>query len=257
MAHTNSTTHYSLPQFITTDKPAWLTDVNNAFTAIDTAIYNAKKAGDDAQADATQALTDAGTAQTKANTADSKAGGAIASIAADFLDSATYDVGDKVMYNNLLYICHTAVNTPGAWTGSSNWSRTDINSVMENTSLNDLDGVNISGSINDKVLAYNGTYWTNTALFKIKSYSKTYSVGASDNVWIPGSDVITDVPAGYSIIAIVGFNTGVGFVYPVSIRPLGTDNYAFGMRNITNVAQSGTLTVAVLMVKSGLIEVDP
>ena len=42
MSHTNSTTHYSLPQFVTSDKPAWLTDINNAYTAIDTGIYNAQ-----------------------------------------------------------------------------------------------------------------------------------------------------------------------------------------------------------------------
>ena len=130
MAHTNSTTHYSLPQFITTDKPAWLTDVNNAYVAIDTGIYNAKKAGDDAQADATQALSDAGAAQATANGADGKASGAIASLSETFLDSSTYDVGDLVMYNNLLYVCHTAVTVPGAWTGASNWSRTDIDTIL-------------------------------------------------------------------------------------------------------------------------------
>lgn len=130
MAHTNSTDHYNLPQFITTDKPAWLTDVNNAYVAIDTGIHNAKKAGDDAQADATQALSDAGSAQTTANAADGKASGAIASLSEAFLDSSTYDVGDLVMYNNLLYVCHTAVTVPGAWTGASNWSRTDIDTIL-------------------------------------------------------------------------------------------------------------------------------
>ena len=39
MSHTNSTTHYNLPQFIGTDTPGWLTDVNSAMSAIDTAIY--------------------------------------------------------------------------------------------------------------------------------------------------------------------------------------------------------------------------
>lgn len=152
MAHTNSTTHYSLPQFITTDKPAWLTDVNNAYIAIDTGIYNAKKAGDDAQADATQALTDAGTAQTKANTADAKAGGAIASISEAFLDSATYAVGDLVMYNNLLYKCHTAVTTPGDWSGSANWSRATIDDIIKTLTANDLTNVNITSPADNQIL---------------------------------------------------------------------------------------------------------
>lgn len=36
MSHTNKTTNYNLPQFIGTDKPSWLTDVNGAMTSIDT-----------------------------------------------------------------------------------------------------------------------------------------------------------------------------------------------------------------------------
>jgi len=35
MAHTNSTTNYGLPQFLGTDKPTWLGDVNTAYSDID------------------------------------------------------------------------------------------------------------------------------------------------------------------------------------------------------------------------------
>lgn len=35
MSHTNSTTNYNLPQFVGTDKPTWLNDVNGAMSAID------------------------------------------------------------------------------------------------------------------------------------------------------------------------------------------------------------------------------
>ena len=50
MAHTNSTPNYNLPQFLGTDKPAWLTDVNNAMSDIDTAIAAAKTTADTADA---------------------------------------------------------------------------------------------------------------------------------------------------------------------------------------------------------------
>lgn len=130
MSHTNTTTNFGLPQFITTDKPAWLTDVNVAYQAIDTAMKNNQTAAASAQGDATQALSDASGAQTTANSAESKASGAIVSISEAFLDSATYEVGDLVMYNNLLYKCHTAVETPGAWTGNTNWVRTDVDTVV-------------------------------------------------------------------------------------------------------------------------------
>ena len=63
MAHTNSTTNYNLPQFISTDKPAWLSDVNGAMSDIDTAIHNA--------------ATDAATADGKADTAISDASDAL------------------------------------------------------------------------------------------------------------------------------------------------------------------------------------
>lgn len=55
MSHTNSTTNYNLPQFVGTDKPAWLGDINPAMSAIDTAIKSAKDAGETADGKATQA----------------------------------------------------------------------------------------------------------------------------------------------------------------------------------------------------------
>ena len=123
MAHTNSTPNYNLPQFVTTDKPAWLTDINGAFSDIDTAIDAAKDAADAAQGDATQALSDASDASTAATAADGKGSGAVASIAPAFSETDTYDVYDMVMYNNLLYRCTAAVETPGPWTGNTNWTR--------------------------------------------------------------------------------------------------------------------------------------
>lgn len=46
MSHTNSTTNYNLPQFESTDKPAWLTDVNDAMYAIDNGIAAAQSTAD-------------------------------------------------------------------------------------------------------------------------------------------------------------------------------------------------------------------
>lgn len=83
MSSTNHTTNYNLPQWVGTDKPAWLGDMNPAFTAIDTqmkanntlaqqGVTDASTADGkavNAQADATQALLDASTAQGTANDA--------------------------------------------------------------------------------------------------------------------------------------------------------------------------------------------
>lgn len=131
MSHTNSTTNYGLPQFIPTDKPFWLTDINGAFSTIDTAIDAAKDAADNAQGDATQALTDAGNATTTANTAKTEADGAIDSLAPAFSTSSPYFVGDIVMYNNLIYICTSDVSVPGPWTGPTNWDRITVGDKIE------------------------------------------------------------------------------------------------------------------------------
>ena len=61
MSATNHTTNYNLPQFIGTDKPTWLTDVNGALSTIDTQM----KANADS---ATSASTSATTANTKIGT---------------------------------------------------------------------------------------------------------------------------------------------------------------------------------------------
>ena len=126
MGHTNSTTYYNLPQFVTSDKPAWLTDINGAFSAIDSAVHTAQGDATTAGNNATQALSDASAAQTAASTADAKGTGAVASLADAFDTTATYAVGDLVMYNSLLYICSTAVTTPGPWTGTTHWSRSTV-----------------------------------------------------------------------------------------------------------------------------------
>lgn len=94
MSYTNQTQHYGLPQYVGTDVPAWLTDVNSAFAAIDQGMNAAKTQADSAATAAGQAANDimsinstlgtqagqisaaasaAAAAQTTANDADGKA----------------------------------------------------------------------------------------------------------------------------------------------------------------------------------------
>lgn len=52
--------------------------------------------------------------------------------APDFDPAAgVYDVGDLVLYDGQLYRCTTAVTTPGAWTGSANWTQTTAAAELE------------------------------------------------------------------------------------------------------------------------------
>lgn len=62
MGATNTTANYSLSQFISTDKPAWLQDYNGDMLKIDTAINTAKLAADSAANAASAAQNDATTA---------------------------------------------------------------------------------------------------------------------------------------------------------------------------------------------------
>lgn len=50
MSYTNKTTHYELPQYVGTDIPSILTDLNESYQAIDEAIYAvaSKQSGDEA-----------------------------------------------------------------------------------------------------------------------------------------------------------------------------------------------------------------
>lgn len=64
MSATNQTTHYELPSFLGSDKPAWLVDWNGAMATIDAAIYEAKTVADGAAAAATTNASNISTLQT-------------------------------------------------------------------------------------------------------------------------------------------------------------------------------------------------
>lgn len=55
MSSTNKTTHYDLPQWIGTDKPTFLGDLNGAFSTIDTQLYTAVTNAENANNNATSA----------------------------------------------------------------------------------------------------------------------------------------------------------------------------------------------------------
>lgn len=61
MSATNHTSNYNLPQFIGTDKPTWLTDVNGAFSAIDSQMKTNADNISTASSTATSASTAVGT----------------------------------------------------------------------------------------------------------------------------------------------------------------------------------------------------
>lgn len=218
MAHSNSTTNYSLPQFVSADKPAWLTDVNTAYADIDTGMHNAQVAADNAQTDATQALTTAGEASTAAAAADAKASGSIASIASAFDTTSTYNVDDVVIYNNLLYICSLAVVNPGPWTGSANWNRTTIDDLI----IRDIIASDVSYSNTSSGLTSTNVQ---AAIDEVKgdiddvenNLPKIIELNASASTNLTANNIVTvdftfNVPTGYRIINIVNNTLSSNFL---------------------------------------------
>ena len=67
MASTNKTTHYDLPQWIGTDKPTFLGDLNGAFSTIDTQLYTAVTNAENANNNATSAAGAVGDMQDDVN----------------------------------------------------------------------------------------------------------------------------------------------------------------------------------------------
>ena len=126
MSHSNYTDNYNLPQFAPTDKPAWLTDINDAFEAIDETMRDIDDKATNAASDIEDIEGQLPTTTATANAAKAGVDNLSASVSDGFSTTNTYSIGDLVIYGNLLYRCHTAITTAGAWTGSLNWERISI-----------------------------------------------------------------------------------------------------------------------------------
>lgn len=100
MSHTNTTTNYGLPQFLSSDKPAWMADINVAFADIDA-----------------QMKTNADAASAAQTTADD----AVLNGAPGYSNLSTYAVGDVINYLGRVYKCDIAVTTPEAF-DNAKWS---------------------------------------------------------------------------------------------------------------------------------------
>lgn len=98
---------------------------------------------------------------------DSTIHDAFLNMAPPFSESSTYAVDDIVLYGTGLYKCHTAVVTPGSWTGSTNWQVHKLSEggsggggyVLPTATESRLGGVKIGSGINveeDGTISANG-----------------------------------------------------------------------------------------------------
>lgn len=124
MAHTHQTPNFGLPQFIGTDKPAWLEDFNQSMQVIDTALAQnrassegAAQAATAAEAISDSAKTIAEAANTLSNQAVSDAGIAKGAQNWTHIEVAT---GVKVSYNGFMSVLRlNGTLSEGAVTGNA------------------------------------------------------------------------------------------------------------------------------------------
>ena len=127
MSHTNSTTNYGLPEFLSSDKPAWMGDMNPAFSEIDAQMKLIADA-------AAQANTDIGTVGLN--------------FAAGYSNASTYDVGDVVTYNKRMYICDVAVTVPEAF-DNSKWSYYKCSDIVHTAKEAEASASAVAGNVSD------------------------------------------------------------------------------------------------------------
>ena len=145
MAHTNSTTHYEYPQFIGTDKPGWLTDVNTAYSDIDGDIYEAKTKADDAYTLADTANGKADNAIQTANTANNSAGTANTNIGT----MADLETTDKTSLVGAINEVRTKVyETKRVTLASGNYNRNQGNNIITlSEDFRNYDDIIIGGNL--------------------------------------------------------------------------------------------------------------
>ena len=244
MSHTNSTTNYGLPEFLSSDKPAWMADINTAFATIDTQMKaNADSAG--------QANTDVGTMGLN--------------FAPGYSNASTYAVGDIVTYNKRVYICDVAVTVPEAF-DSDKWSYYRLSDVGEtanedheligNTDISSVGDGTLTGAVNtlnanlSELFYADGTY---TIQAWLSGKSSGGGGGAASTLYqlpkyVPGGKTLTITSKSTSAVkydgtAVTVTDTSASFNATTNSISVGsTGNYT--ANNMYNIYIDITFTIA-------------
>lgn len=150
MGHTNSTPNIGLPQFIGTDKPTWLGDVNGAMSAIDTKVGSIDAAVATVDAKADNAVADASGAVTTATNAVNTAGAA-STTATQANNLATQAL---TVANNTADLCTDQI-VPDVQA-----NKTAIGTLAD---LTTTDKSNLVNAINEVAQGGGGTSWQSVA----------------------------------------------------------------------------------------------
>ena len=209
MSHTNTTPNYNLPQFVGTDKPAWLTDINQAFSAIDTAIKNTSDTANTASGNATTANNNIGdpsqlTTQNKTNLVNA-------------INETVVNVTTAQQTANSATSTATLANT------NANKALTEISNINL-TSFNDLTVTTTNGSVNTA----NVKVAKNSDGSLAKIYGSIYMTGMTSTATVTISDTglrpEEDIVINGACLAERFMSTGDASIYPQSytIKTNGT-----------------------------------
>lgn len=134
MGHTNSTANLALPQFVGSDKPTWLGDINGAFSDIDAYVGTNDAAVAVAASDASSAVSQASSAVSTANAANTTAGNA-----------STAATNAVTVANNAVAIAGTVDSKVGLLANLNTTDRTSIvNAINEVYGMSGGDSVSVT-----------------------------------------------------------------------------------------------------------------
>lgn len=177
--HTNSTTNYELPQFIGTDKPQWLTDINQAFLAIDTNLYSASSS-------ATLANTSIGTLSDLTTTAKTDLVSAINEVDSDLgtlsttVANHTTAIGDNTTAIGTLANLTTTAKTDlvSAVNEVDLVASNNATSIGNIANLETVDKTNVVSAVNEIVENFNLTHFDTYDINTITSSGVSNIIGS-------------------------------------------------------------------------------
>ena len=221
MGHTNSTANLALPQFIGTDKPTWLSDVNGAFAAIDTYAGNndAALAITDAKADT--AISDAAGAVTTATNASNTAGNAAATAtAANTVAGNALTVANGINSKVGVLTDLTTTDKSTVVNAINEVNGKDAGDIAYDNTGSGLTATNVQAAI-DEVAQGGGGGGSSTPIATITGDGATSFSSALDGVF---ADMSTITNKAYAELTI----SGAKYIMPVVAYQSGTV-YEFSM----------------------------
>ena len=180
MGHTNQTANYNLPQFVGTDKPSWLGDINDAFNAIDLAIA--------------AAASEASTADGKADALGTTVSGHTTQIGT--LQNTVTSQGNTLNTVTALIGNGTPTTTDHTIIGAINELHADQGDLAN---LQTTDKSSLVAAINEVAGGGGG----NALQFETKQLSDTIPANGKKIIAVG-----ENVPTGYEIASVTVVNTG-------------------------------------------------